>query len=152
MTPPTIFYPYHRLPAHPAGSRCRFFASTLIVFRFFRYFCGYDLYLEFSNQTFTLMKKWVVYILGIVTGIVLTFAALFIIGFALHSELRGLTIFEKPGKNFPTPENIEAIAVALGIPGHTSTISRRTQTRYSRRKRTSGKQINKTINKTTPFN
>lgn len=44
------------------------------------------------------MKKWVVYILGIVTGIVLTFAALFIIGFALHSELRGLTIFEKPGE------------------------------------------------------
>lgn len=43
------------------------------------------------------MKKWVVYVLGVITGIVLTFALAYIINVAgNNSEMAGLNMFEEP--------------------------------------------------------
>lgn len=46
------------------------------------------------------MKKWVIFVLGIITGVILTISILMAIG--LHqieqTNLPGLTLFEEPGK------------------------------------------------------
>lgn len=44
------------------------------------------------------MKKWLVYVLGIITGIVLTFAFAFFVNQSKKSGIIGLEIFEEPGE------------------------------------------------------
>lgn len=44
------------------------------------------------------MKKIWIYILGILTGIVVTFLTLIIIGKASNANLNGMTLFDKPGQ------------------------------------------------------
>lgn len=43
------------------------------------------------------MKKWLVYLLGIITGIILTFAFAFCVNMSTNSGIIGLELFEKPG-------------------------------------------------------
>ena len=45
------------------------------------------------------MKKWLVYVLGIITGIVLTFALAFCVNLSKRSGIIGLEMFEEPGEN-----------------------------------------------------
>ena len=45
------------------------------------------------------MKKWLIYVLGIITGIVLTFAFAFCINLSNNSGIIGLEMFEEPGEN-----------------------------------------------------
>lgn len=45
------------------------------------------------------MKKWLVYVLGIITGIVLTFAFAFCVNLSKNSGIIGLKMFEEPGEN-----------------------------------------------------
>lgn len=45
------------------------------------------------------MKKWLIYILGIITGIVLTFAFAFCVKLSNNSGIIGLEMFEEPGEN-----------------------------------------------------
>lgn len=45
------------------------------------------------------MKKWLVYVLGIITGIVLTFAFAFCVNLSKKSGIIGLEMFEEPGEN-----------------------------------------------------
>lgn len=45
------------------------------------------------------MKKWLIYVLGIITGIVLTFAFAFCVNLSKNSGIIGLEIFEEPGEN-----------------------------------------------------
>lgn len=45
------------------------------------------------------MKKWLIYVLGIITGIVLTFAFAFCINLSNNSGIIGLELFEEPGEN-----------------------------------------------------
>ncbi len=42
------------------------------------------------------MKKWLIYVLGIVTGIVLTFGVAFCIRMSNNSGIIGLELFEEP--------------------------------------------------------
>lgn len=42
------------------------------------------------------MKKWLVYVLGIITGIILTFAFAFCINLSNNSGIIGLELFEEP--------------------------------------------------------
>lgn len=45
------------------------------------------------------MKKWLIYVLGIITGIILTFAfALCVANISDNSETTGLEMFEEPGE------------------------------------------------------
>lgn len=48
-----------------------------------------------------MQKKWVVYALGIVSGIVLTFLVLYLMA-AISSSSNGVTYFEKPGECIST--------------------------------------------------
>lgn len=43
------------------------------------------------------MKKWLIYVLGIITGIILTFAFAFYVNLSNNSGIIGLEIFEEPG-------------------------------------------------------
>ena len=43
------------------------------------------------------MKKWVVYLLGIITGIILTFVFAFYANLSDNSGIIGLEMFEEPG-------------------------------------------------------
>lgn len=43
------------------------------------------------------MKKWLIYVLGIITGIILTFAFAFCINLSNYSGIIGLEMFEDPG-------------------------------------------------------
>lgn len=43
------------------------------------------------------MKKWLIYVLGIITGIVLTFAFAFCVNLSNNSGIIGLEMFEEPG-------------------------------------------------------
>lgn len=43
------------------------------------------------------MKKWLIYVLGIITGIILTFAFAFCINLSNNSGIIGLKMFEEPG-------------------------------------------------------
>lgn len=43
------------------------------------------------------MKKWLVYLLGIITGVILTFAFAFCVNMSNNSGIAGLEMFEKPG-------------------------------------------------------
>ncbi len=45
------------------------------------------------------MKQWIIYLLGIVTGIILTFIFAFCANLSNNSEIIGLEIFEEPGEN-----------------------------------------------------
>ena len=45
------------------------------------------------------MKKWLIYILGIITGIVLTFAFALCVQLSNNSGIIGLEMFEEPGEN-----------------------------------------------------
>ena len=45
------------------------------------------------------MKKWLIYILGIITGIVLTFAFALCVKLSNNSGIIGLEMFEEPGEN-----------------------------------------------------
>lgn len=45
------------------------------------------------------MKKWVVYLLGIITGIILTFVFAFYANLSDNSGIIGLEMFEEPGEN-----------------------------------------------------
>lgn len=45
------------------------------------------------------MKKWIIYVLGIITGIVLTFAFAFCVNLSNNSGIIGLEMFEEPGEN-----------------------------------------------------
>lgn len=45
------------------------------------------------------MKKWLIYVLGIITGIVLTFTFAFYINLSNNSGIIGLEIFKVPGEN-----------------------------------------------------
>ncbi len=44
------------------------------------------------------MKKWLIYVLGIITGIALTFAFAFCINLSNNSGIIGLELFEEPGE------------------------------------------------------
>ena len=44
------------------------------------------------------MKKWLIYVLGIITGIVLTFAFAFCVNLSKNSGIIGLEMFEEPGE------------------------------------------------------
>lgn len=44
------------------------------------------------------MKKWLIYVLGIITGIILTFAFAFFVNRSNNSGISGLEIFEEPGE------------------------------------------------------
>ena len=44
------------------------------------------------------MKKWLVYLLGIITGFILTFAFAFFVNRANNSRLVGLEMFDQPGE------------------------------------------------------
>ena len=48
------------------------------------------------------MKKWGVFLLGCLTGIILTFATAIIISNSSSEELVGLTLFEQPGECLST--------------------------------------------------
>ena len=43
------------------------------------------------------MKKWLIYVLGIITGIILTFAFAFCVNLSNNSGIIGLEMFEGPG-------------------------------------------------------
>ena len=43
------------------------------------------------------MKKWLIYVLGIITGVILTFAFAFCINLSNNSGFIGLEMFEEPG-------------------------------------------------------
>lgn len=43
------------------------------------------------------MKKWIIYVLGIITGIILTFAFAFCVNLSNNSGIIGLEMFEEPG-------------------------------------------------------
>ena len=43
------------------------------------------------------MKKWLIYVLGIITGVILTFAFAFCINLSNNSGIIGLEMFEEPG-------------------------------------------------------
>lgn len=43
------------------------------------------------------MKKWLIYVLGIITGVILTFAFAFCVNLSNNSEIIGLEMFEDPG-------------------------------------------------------
>ena len=43
------------------------------------------------------MKKWLVYLLGVITGIILTFAFAFYVNLSDNSGIIGLEMFEEPG-------------------------------------------------------
>lgn len=43
------------------------------------------------------MKKWIIYVLGVITGIILTFAFAFCINLSNNSGIIGLEMFEEPG-------------------------------------------------------
>lgn len=43
------------------------------------------------------MKKWLVYVLGVITGIVLTFAFAFCVNLSNHDGIAGLEMFDEPG-------------------------------------------------------
>ena len=43
------------------------------------------------------MKKWIIYLLGIITGIILTFAFAFCVNLSNSSGIIGLEIFEESG-------------------------------------------------------
>lgn len=45
------------------------------------------------------MKKWLVYVLGVITGIVLTFAFAFCVNLSNNSGIIGLEMFEEPGED-----------------------------------------------------
>ena len=45
------------------------------------------------------MKKWLIYVLGIISGIVLTLAFAFCVNLSNNSGIIGLEIFEEPGEN-----------------------------------------------------
>lgn len=45
------------------------------------------------------MNKWLIYVLGIITGIVLTFALSFCVVMSDDSEIIGLEMFEEPGED-----------------------------------------------------
>ncbi|MDE6360509.1 MAG: hypothetical protein K2L39_04710 [Muribaculaceae bacterium] len=45
------------------------------------------------------MKKWLIYVLGIITGIVLTFAFAFCVNLSNNSGIIGLEMFEEPGED-----------------------------------------------------
>ncbi len=45
------------------------------------------------------MKKWLIYVLGIITGIVLTFAFAFCVNMSKNSGIIGLEMFEEPREN-----------------------------------------------------
>ena len=44
------------------------------------------------------MKKWIVYVLGLITGVTLTFILAFFVNLFRNSENRGLEMFETPGE------------------------------------------------------
>lgn len=43
------------------------------------------------------MKKWLIYVLGVITGIILTFAFAFCVNLSNNSGIIGLEMFEEPG-------------------------------------------------------
>lgn len=43
------------------------------------------------------MKKWIIYVLGIITGMILTFAFAFCVNLSNNSGIIGLEMFEEPG-------------------------------------------------------
>jgi hypothetical protein len=43
------------------------------------------------------MKKWLIYVLGIITGVILTFAFAFCVNLSNNSGIIGLEMFEEPG-------------------------------------------------------
>ena len=43
------------------------------------------------------MKKWLVFLLGIITGVILTFAFAFYVNLSNNSGIVGLEMFEEPG-------------------------------------------------------
>lgn len=43
------------------------------------------------------MKKWLVYVLGIITGVILTFVFAFCVNLSKNSGIIGLEMFEEPG-------------------------------------------------------
>lgn len=43
------------------------------------------------------MKKWIIYVLGVITGIILTFAFAFCVNLSNNSGIIGLEMFEEPG-------------------------------------------------------
>lgn len=45
------------------------------------------------------MKKWLIYVLGIITGIILTIAFGVIINLSNNSGVFGLEMFEEPGED-----------------------------------------------------
>lgn len=45
------------------------------------------------------MKKWLIYVLGVITGIVLTFAFAFCVNLSNNSGIIGLEMFEEPGED-----------------------------------------------------
>ena len=67
------------------------------------------------------MNKWLVYVLGIITGFILTLVFAFYVNLSNDSGIVGLKLFEKPGdcvsrKNFEVQEVLESgDAIALEI-------------------------------------
>lgn len=43
------------------------------------------------------MKKWLIYVLGVITGVILTFAFAFCVNLSNNSGIIGLEMFEEPG-------------------------------------------------------
>ena len=43
------------------------------------------------------MKKWFIYVLGIITGVILTFVFAFCVNLSSNSGIIGLEMFEEPG-------------------------------------------------------
>lgn len=43
------------------------------------------------------MKKWIIYVLGVITGIILTFVFAFCVNLSNNSGIIGLEMFEEPG-------------------------------------------------------
>ena len=43
------------------------------------------------------MKKWIIYVLGVITGVILTFAFAFCVNLSNNSGIIGLEMFEEPG-------------------------------------------------------
>lgn len=54
------------------------------------------------------MKKWLVYLLGIITGVILTFAFAFYVNLSNNSGIVGLEMFEEPGDYMEYSQLIKA--------------------------------------------
>lgn len=67
------------------------------------------------------MKKWIIYVLGVITGIILTFVFAFCVNLSNNSGIIGLEMFEEPGecvsrKNFEVQKVLDSgDAIALEI-------------------------------------